>query len=354
MPSSRRGRVGIIDTGIDPQRAQGWISKSATISLCGFDIKPGLGDYEELDHGTDMANSIWRIAPEVEVVSVAALNAGAVIARTALAFDWLLTQNVDVILCAFGFAEEVWALNDLISAAVDRDVLVVGAAGNCGAGRMLSPGRFADVLSVGLAASETRVGRISGSLASGQGQRRALPHIVTDLHEDDVLGTSAATARIAGFAASFRRNNPSLHARDVAYAICHAAKKLDPCHAHRAGFGYFDAETAPEKLSGAPSQKNRDFSRLPSRHICANLVENCRRVGPASTVTLLVGTQKTLEGARLRRTLSQSSVRITALGAVPINVVELAPVQALDLANAKGVQFISDTKMDPNNIRSVW
>jgi serine protease AprX len=155
--------VALLDTGVAPNAAFG-TRLLGQIEL----VNDGATLPDPAGHGTHLAGMIIGddpsagfkgMAPAAQLMSVRVLNANGVgTVSTALAgFDWVLknrtTYNIRIVNLSFGAPQRVSYHDDHLAAGVEAlwfaGVFVVAAAGNDGAGRVLTPGADPFVMTVG-------------------------------------------------------------------------------------------------------------------------------------------------------------------------------------------------------------
>jgi hypothetical protein len=160
----RRGlgvRVGVIDTGLDPQAvAAGWLG-GITVGDDDRD-EPGAGPDFGVGHGTFVTGLIRQLAPSSSIVAKKAL------AADGLGTDWtvagalldLAEDGVDLVNLSLTCYPDQGSAPAGIVAAIDTllerhpDTLIVAAAGNEGSATATWPGAHKSVLCVGSSAGD--------------------------------------------------------------------------------------------------------------------------------------------------------------------------------------------------------
>lgn len=267
--------------------------RRAAVDLTGR-LTPDAG-HDRSGHGTHTAGVAATIAPGAVVVSCRAIEGGAVHARLLTALDWMLDQDVHVLLLAFGTSPGLRLFDRALQVLTDRDVLVVTAAGNGGPGTLLSPASAPDTLSVGAADADGRPIARSGSTGDPLGATCYGPDLLApgvDVNGPEpggVLGartgTSQAAAVVAGAAALVRARRPELDARQVRALLCTTATPPPFEERHRSRFGSLDLRAALDADGPTPATPRPDPTlRPPPEEGDALLARILRGFGPYDVV----------------------------------------------------------------------
>lgn len=281
--------VAVVDTGVDPDHPDlaGALLPGATFlnsvsPACTYD------DVDDNSHGTHIAGIIGaapnpsagsggvafgvRILP-VKVLDCAGTGSNADIAAGIV---WAVDQGARIVNVSLGSQVASASLEDAVRYAEAHDVLIVAAAGNCGAGggrcrRVNSaeyPAAFPGVLAVGATDAQDQVTSFStrgwqiGVVAPGIRITSTTPHYATYQSARGVAkehaplsGTSQASAFVAGVAALMWSADPKLSATQVAQRIREYADDLGlPGRDDESGTGRVNAARAirhPTRISSA-------------------------------------------------------------------------------------------------------
>ncbi|WP_018653682.1 S8 family serine peptidase [Actinomadura flavalba] len=239
-PVSKGGgvTVAVIDTGVNAQLPD---LRSAVVPGANIDRGSGDGMQDPADgtgHGTQMASLIasrgtttnfYGVAPEAKVMPIVSTRG-----NTAEAIQFAIQKNVQVINISQGYPGACTPdLQQAISQALSKNIVVVAAAGNSGdvGNTPERPANCAGVLAVGAIDNEKRV------WTSSQRQPYvavAAPGIYVGGISNDgrVLtakaGTSPASALTSATAALMRSKNPQMPAREVVQRLYNTAKDAGP------------------------------------------------------------------------------------------------------------------------------
>ena len=121
-------------------------------------------------HGTHVAGIITLVAPNVKLLILKALdrNGGGNYKNIADAINYAISQNVDVISMSLGGLESNENIYEAIKNAINRNILVVCAAGNDGDGKCETeennyPGAYNEVIEVGAIDENYKIANFSNS-----------------------------------------------------------------------------------------------------------------------------------------------------------------------------------------------
>lgn len=274
--------VATIDTGVDlehPDLAD-VVLPGATFTSS---LTPGCtaDDQDDNSHGTHVAGiiaatgrdaaSLSGVAFGVRILPIKALDcAGSgTTSDIARGVKWATDHGARVINVSLGTRIDAPALADAVRYALDHDVLVVAAAGNCGAmARRCAkadaaeyPAAYPGVLAVGatdsddaVAAFSTRGGHLALA-APGVGITSTTPGYATYLSLRGVnpghaafTGTSQSSAIVAGIAALVWSARPSLSAWQISTILTSTSDDLGaPGRDDSYGFGRVNALRAVER-----------------------------------------------------------------------------------------------------------
>ncbi|MBU3742167.1 MAG: hypothetical protein FGM24_07755 [Candidatus Kapabacteria bacterium] len=169
--------------------------------------------------------------------------------RTADGIMYAASMGVDVINCSFGSASQSFADEDVVNAATDLGVLVVGAAGNAGVDGASFPAAYERAVSVAASGTSDRLAlftnrhRTVDITAPGQSILSTVP---TDSYER-YDGTSMASPVVAGVAAMVTMMRPTASPAEIRAVLMTTAWNIDslnPFAAGRFGSGRVDAFAA--------------------------------------------------------------------------------------------------------------
>lgn len=264
------GEMGTDDTGADRRSNGVDDDKNGFVDdWRGWDFvsgaSPSTGDNDPSPgalHGTHVAgivaaatNNAIGVAGTAVQVKVLPIKVGAddpnsrSVERSADGILYAASLGVDVINCSFGSASQSFADEDVVNAAADLGVLVVGAAGNSGVDGASYPAAYDRAMSVAASGTSDRLTFFSNRhrtvdiTAPGQ----AILSTVTGSAYDRLDGTSMASPVVAGVAAMVRMMRPSSSAAEVATVIKATAWNIDtlnPFAVGRFGTGRVDAYAA--------------------------------------------------------------------------------------------------------------
>lgn len=256
--------IAVIDTGVgSPRELAGAVVGGTDLSGAGSaDGRTPVG--EESEHGTLVASlaagrgtgegtGLIGSAPEASLLAISiGFDGGDSDQQIADAVRWAVDHGADVINMSLTRNTLDWpeSWDDAFSYAMDRDVVIVAAAGNRGSGteEVGAPATMPGVLTV---AGVDRSGATSRS-ASAQGvtigvsaPSERLVGVMPDGSYVRWNGTSGATPIVAGVVALVMAAHPELDAADVINRITATARDAgDPGADVAYGFGLLDADAA--------------------------------------------------------------------------------------------------------------
>lgn len=324
--------IGLLDTGVDgghPGLA-GRIEQFIRFEPGGFGAE-AVAPTDPFRHGTHSAGLLAAAAPGARLHVGAVIEEGNILARMLLGLDWLAESGALVVCLPIGVRGQTPVFHSLLRALAARDVLVVAAIGNGGAGIGHTPGLADEVLSVGATGGDGRVARFSGSVHGGADVGCLKPDVVAPGVDMASLapgggmalmsGTSAATATVAGIAAVLRQAFPGASAIQVRRAITSSSAALPDGQAHRARYGSVRLSAALEALSTVADQAEPSWpDATGQRFRDARLQAQLARVGDASIVDAILEADDAAAFDDLRNTLSGDH-RVTFLLHAPIAIV---------------------------------
>ena len=239
--------VAVVDTGVDPTHPalQGRLESNG-FDFIDQDFDPtdernfidddgdGVVD-EQFGHGTFIASLVLAVAPDARILPVRVLDAEGFGTSSTLAAGivWAVDSGADVINLSIGVAANSEAVREAIGYATDRDVLLVAAAGNDAADRIVFPASESDVLGVaavamtGAAAGFSNVGSAVDLVAPGVSMLGAMPETINPAGTGTWSGTSFAAPAVAGSAALVRSVFPALDSRGVTERMQDTALPVD-------------------------------------------------------------------------------------------------------------------------------
>ncbi|MHC4338717.1 MAG: S8 family peptidase, partial [Planctomycetota bacterium] len=252
--------VAVVDTGIDFTHP----FLAANIEPGGFDFIGEDGDPseerdftdndgdglldEQFGHGTFVASLVLSVAPEARILPVRALNdeGFGTTATVAAGIVWAVDAGARVVNVSVDIPSAPDAVKEAIHYAEEREVVVVGAAGNDELNQVVFPARFSDVIgvaavdAVGVAAEFTNVGSMVSLVAPGVDMIGAFPLSESPSGTARWSGTSFAAPLVSGAAALVRSIFPALTADKVIQRLEDSALSVDalnPALAGRLGEG---------------------------------------------------------------------------------------------------------------------
>ncbi|MDC3411968.1 S8 family peptidase [Aquibacillus sp. 3ASR75-11] len=217
-------KVAIIDTGISNDHPDLNISggKSFVSYTSSYDDDNG--------HGTHIAGTIAAldnnygyvgVAPDAQIYALKAMDSngkGSTI-DLALAIDWAIQNNMDIINLSFEFRESVDYIEELINEAYEKGILVVAAAGNNGQqdGTIAYPAKYPSVIAVGAVNSNYKLPTFSKTGATLEIVAPGVNINSTYVNNGfaEMSGTSMATAYGSGYLALLKEAYPTLQATNI-------------------------------------------------------------------------------------------------------------------------------------------
>jgi len=242
--------VAVVDTGVDFTHPylQGVLAPGG-YDFIGQDFDPaeernfldddgdGLVD-EQYGHGTFVASLVHTVAPDALLLPVRVLDdEGFGTASTVAAgIIWATDAGATVINVSVDMPVESGAVKDAISYALQRDVVVVAAAGNEGAPDVIFPARFSGVIAVaatdaqGVVAPFSNTGSRVSVVAPGVSVLGAVPMDLAPTGTAHWSGTSFSSPLVAGTAALVRALNPAMSESAVRQRLEDTAVDVDPAN----------------------------------------------------------------------------------------------------------------------------
>lgn len=259
--------VAVIDTGVDGtvRELQGAVKQGTDMSGLGSSNgqKPVGSDSEHgtlvatllAGRGTGADNGVIGVAPEAMILPISVtLGDGSIDSDTQIAnaVRWAADHGADVINLSLTRNSLSWpqSWDDAFQYAFDKDVVVVAAAGNRGAGTAV----------VGAPATIPGVVSVAGLDEDGEASDRASSQgatIAVSAPSEDLVGvrpggqyvlwdgTSGAAPLVSGLAALIRAAHPDLDANNVINRLIATATPIgDPVPGPIYGYGAIDAAAA--------------------------------------------------------------------------------------------------------------
>jgi thermitase len=268
----RRGQgvaVAIIDTGLDVAHEE--FARPGAVSEQSIDVATGrrgrdaVGDAS--GHGTmlagivaataDNGRGIAGLAPQATLLAVKALDASGSgdDATIASGIVYAVESGARVINLSLGGPRYSRVLHEAVRYALERDVVVVAAAGNQGSAARMFPAAFDGVIAVG---ASTRADERAGFSSYGDHLSLLAPGVGIMTTQPGnrygaVSGTSFAAAHVSAAAALLLAERPNARATAVAAALRATAERPDRARWHpERGFGIVSAARATvAQASGA-------------------------------------------------------------------------------------------------------
>ncbi len=271
--------VGVLDTGIDAGHRE-FRHRRISYRYVPLDRRAALRDVRGFDtkgHGTHvcgiLAGERVGIAPGVALHVASVIESESVktsLHRIMRALQWILQvfsepekeEKPAILSMSLGFKEGSVSKSDvrfltlglrniLRGLSEVRDVLVVVAAGNEGEGVVRIPGSYPEVLCAGAVDDGLQIAEFSGSGLSPI-DKSSVPHVVgfgvdrlSSVERDSgnrsiykkLSGTSMATPYVAGIAALYAQEDPTLRGSSLRRQLVERALPLDARTASRHGSG---------------------------------------------------------------------------------------------------------------------
>lgn len=269
-------KVGVIDTGINKNHPDLKIAG-------GVSFIEGTNTYDDPNgHGTHVAgiiaaqdNSIGvvGIAPDVELYAIRSLgesgygNQSDIVAG----IDWAIQQKLDIVNLSVTTSQSSNALKEVVKKAYDQGMLLFAASGNSqqvlpSTTEVLFPARYENVIAVGSIGQNNKRSSFSyfGSqlefVAPGDAILSTSQNPSTTTSEDYgyLSGTSMASPNVAGVAALYMEQNPTLTNSQIRQLMQQTAVDLGaPGRDKEYGFGLVKApmkqvETTPDNEETFP------------------------------------------------------------------------------------------------------
>ena len=264
--------VAVVDTGVDPSHPdlEGQVLEGGEVGDSGSGGQTaGQGDKD--GHGTGMAsliagkgdrgpNSVLGVAPGARILPVKIKQNSDGAFRPEDVYQgvrWAIDHGAKVVNISLGGERSVDApwKKQLIDYAISKDVVLIAAAGNTGAGdkKVAEPASIPGVVAVsGLIRDGTFwKGSAKGPEVVVAAPAKGLPHAVPTSVSDSGYaladGTSGATALVSGVAALIRQTFPDASANDVVNRLIRTAEdRGDDGRDEEYGYGAVDARAALE------------------------------------------------------------------------------------------------------------
>lgn len=242
--------VAVLDTGIDPNHPD--IPSSKIIKKENFSTELNTDDNN--GHGTHIAGIIAAETNNGKGVAgicqKCKLLIGKVLdkdeagdaATIAKAIEWAVDNGANVINLSLATKVDVQALRDAIDAAINKNVVVVAIAGNCGDGnfsqnhcdeknQILYPGAYDEVISVAATDANDKKASFSNSGeridVAAPGASIFSTWLTSKGGYNLAQGTSMAAPMVAGIAGLILSENKDMSTKEVIYKIQNSADKID-------------------------------------------------------------------------------------------------------------------------------
>ncbi|PSL40809.1 subtilisin family serine protease [Salsuginibacillus halophilus] len=179
-------------------------------------------------HGTHVAGTIsaahndsgmYGIAPDVELYSARILDEQGKGYQSAAieAIEWAIDENIDIINLSIGAGTEPSVMDDVVQAAEEAGVLIVGAVGNNSTNGVEYPAKFDEVIGVGATNDDDERASFS---ASGPELELTAPGVNIKSTSNDGTrlvknGTSMAVPHVTGHLALLHEARPEDTAADI-------------------------------------------------------------------------------------------------------------------------------------------
>jgi subtilisin family serine protease len=245
------------------------------------------------NNGRGVAGVAWNV--KIMPLKVLDSSGNGYDTDVAAAIIWAADRGVKVLNMSLGADESSSVLADAVDYAYRKGCLMVAAAGNEGANRVLYPAAYTQVIAVsavnyysGIAYYSNYGPEIEVAAPGGDGSYRVLSTVPG--WYGYAAGTSMATPHVAGLAALLWSANPSLTAAQVRYCITSTAVDLgEPGRDWYYGYGVIDAAEALKaklRLNPASISFLADSSGFVGPYTATVSVENPRCVPLSWTVRL--------------------------------------------------------------------
>lgn len=270
--------VAVLDTGIDPNHPD--LPSSKIVKKENFSTEINTDDNN--GHGTHIAGIIAAetnnskgvagICQKCKLLIGKVLDKDEVgdAATIAKAIEWAVDNGANVINLSLATKVDVQALRDAIDDAINKNVVVVAIAGNCGDGnfsqnhcdeknQILYPGAYDEVISVAATDANDKKASFSNSGeridVAAPGASIFSTWLTSKGGYNLAQGTSMATPMVAGIAGLILSENRGMSAKEVIYKIQNSADKID-------GTGEFwkYGRVNAAKSVGTKSDENTDNS----------------------------------------------------------------------------------------------
>ncbi|RCW41581.1 S8 family peptidase [Paenibacillus prosopidis] len=216
-------RIGIIDSGVD-------YTHDDLNVVGGVSFVDGASDYfDNYGHGTAVAGIIGAkdnligvvgVAPESKLYAIKVLDSmgEGYISDIVSGIEWAVENNLNIVNLSLEVSMDNKVLNKSVKEAYKRGVLLISAAGNMGSmGTLAYPSAYKEVIAVGAINSSNERTVFSGTgkdlelMAPGE---NVYSTYLNDQYTMNV-GTSMASAHVAGVAALIWEANPNLRNEDI-------------------------------------------------------------------------------------------------------------------------------------------
>jgi subtilisin family serine protease len=220
--TGRRTVVAVIDSGVDPHHAT---LRDSLVPGANFVPEDGLGEIPWSDgegHGTHVAGVVLQADPTAQIMPVRVVDregAGEA-ASIAEGIVWAVDNGAKVLNLSLGAeadeAPENGPLHLAVRYAIERDVVVVAAAGNSGEEGSPAnyPAAWPEVIAVAASEEDSSFSN-RGSYVDIAARGLAVRSAALGGGTVSMTGTSMASPRVAGAAAALRTLHPEWTAADV-------------------------------------------------------------------------------------------------------------------------------------------
>jgi len=267
-------KVAVLDSGIDYNH----VDLNDNYVVGGFDYVNNDSDpFDDYWHGTHVAGAVAAekngvgvvgTGPEISVYAVKVLdsNGFGFYSDIIAGIQWS-SDNVDIASMSFGGTSGSQALQDAVTQAYNKGLLMVAAAGNKGGGgnSILFPAKYSEVIAVG--ATYPNDNRASFSSTGSQLELMAPGDDIRSTYPGDLYvyasGTSMATPHVSGSAALVMNSDETCWESlgyangdgiwtntEVRTVLDNTADDLgDPGHDSKYGYGLVDPDEAAQECS---------------------------------------------------------------------------------------------------------